>query len=125
MWKPYLGVIGEKAAGAVNILDRFHVMSQMSKAIDEVRASEIKALKKNLEEQLFTKSHWSLLKRPEKQVDRLKDLLECNLRTVRAYLLKKVLLRFLGYSSQAWAGKFLEAWCTRTIRSKMGASGSF
>jgi transposase len=37
MWKPYLAVIAEKAAGAVNILDRFHIMSHLSKAIDEVR----------------------------------------------------------------------------------------
>jgi transposase len=69
------------------------------------------------------KSRWCLLKRPEnlteKQVDRLKDLLACNLRTVRAYLLKEDFQRFWTYSSPAWAGKFLDAWCTRTMRSKI------
>jgi transposase len=123
MWKSYLVVIAEKAAGAVNILDRFHIMSHMSKAIDEVRANETKELKKNGKEPLLTKSRWCLLKRPEnlteKQVDRLKDLLACNLRTVRAYLLKEDFQRFWGYSSPAWAGKFLDAWCTRTMRSKI------
>ena len=123
MWKPYLAVIAEKATGAVNILDRFHIMSHMSKAIDEVRADETKELKKKGKEPLLTKSRWCLLKRPknltEKQVDRLKDLLACNLRTVRAYLLKEDFQRFWGYSSPAWAGKFLDAWCTRTMRSKI------
>jgi transposase len=44
MWKPYLDVIAEKCVNALNILDRFHVMVKMSKAIDEVRAAETKRL---------------------------------------------------------------------------------
>ena len=44
MWKPYLDVIAEKCVNALNILDRFHVMAKMSKAIDEVRAAETKRL---------------------------------------------------------------------------------
>ncbi|MDD2468574.1 MAG: DUF3631 domain-containing protein [Desulfobulbus sp.] len=55
----------------------------------------------------------------EKQVDRLKDLLACNLTTVRAYLLKEDFQRFWRYSSPTWAGKFLDACCTRTMRSKI------
>ncbi|MBI3847653.1 MAG: transposase, partial [Planctomycetes bacterium] len=35
MWKPYLAVIAEKAAQALHVLDRFHIMSHFSKAIDE------------------------------------------------------------------------------------------
>ena len=118
MWSPYLSVIAEKAEGAVNVLDRFHIMSHMSKAIDEVRANEAKELKRTGKEPLLVKSRWCLLKRPENltdmQVDRLKDLLVCNLRTVRAYLLKEDFQRFWTYSSPTWAGKFLDAWCTRT-----------
>ena len=123
MWKPYLSVIAEKAAGAVNVLDRFHIMRHMSKAIDEIRANEAKELKSKGKEPLLSKSRWCLLKRPEnlteKQVERLKDLLACNLRTVRAYLLKEDFQRFWTYSSPTWAGKFLDAWCTRTMRSKL------
>ena len=123
MWKPYLSVIAEKAAAAVNVLDRFHIMSRMSKAIDEVRADEAKELRRKGEEPLLTKSRWCLLKRPEnlteKQVDRLKVLLAYNLRTVRAYLLKEDFQRFWSYTSPAWAGRFLDAWCTRTMRSRL------
>ena len=123
MWKPYLRVIAEKAPGAVNVLDRFHIMSHMGKAIDKVRATEAKALKAKGKEPLLTGSRWCLLKRPdnltEKQVERLKDLLACNLGTVRAYLLKEDFQRFWDYSSPAWAGKFLDDWCTRTMRSRL------
>ncbi len=123
MWKPYLAVIAEKASGAVNVLDRYHIMSHMSKAIDKVRVDETNTLKRQGKEPLLTKSRWCLLKRPENltenQVDRLKDLLACNLRTVRAYLLKEDFQRFWSYSSPAWAGKFLDDWCARTMRSKI------
>ncbi len=123
MWKPYLRVIAEKAPGAVNILDRFHVMSHMNKAIDEVRAKETKILKAKGKEPVLTGSRWCLLKRPENltdnQVDRLSDLLACNLKTVRAYLLKEDFHRFWAYCSSVWAGKFLDKWCTRTMRSRL------
>jgi transposase len=123
MWKPYLRVIAEKAPGAVNVLDRFHIMSHMGKAIDEIRATETKTLKAKGKEPLLTKSRWCLLKRPENltdnQVERLKDLLACNLKTVRAYLLKEDFQRFWDYSSPVWAGKFLDDWCTRTMRSRL------
>ena len=35
MWKPYLAVVAERAGQAVHVLDRFHIMSHFSKAIDE------------------------------------------------------------------------------------------
>ncbi len=40
MWKPYLTVIREKCSEALHILDRFHIVANMNKALDEVRAPE-------------------------------------------------------------------------------------
>ena len=123
MWKPYLRVIEEKASFAVNILDRFHIMRHMGKAIDKIRAQEARELKAKGEKPLLTGSRWCLLKQPrnltDKQVDRLEDLLACNLKTVRAYLLKEDFQRFWDYISPAWAGKFLDQWCKRTMRSRL------
>jgi len=123
MWKPYLRIIAEMAPGAVNVLDRFHIMRHMNKAIDEVRAKETKEIKAQGKEPMLTGSRWCLLKRPENltdnQVDRLTDLLKCNLKTVRAYLLKEDFQRFWQYISPYWAGKFLDEWCTRTMRSRL------
>ncbi|MEA3277968.1 MAG: ISL3 family transposase [Pseudomonadota bacterium] len=123
MWKPYLRVIAKKAAQAVHVLDRFHIMAHMSKAIDEVRAQEAKALKANGYEPVLKDSRWLLLKRPEnlseKQEIRLAELVQYNLKTVRAYLLKEQFQFFWDYRSWYWAGQFLERWCKRTMRSRI------
>jgi transposase len=123
MWKPYLRVIAKKAGQAVHVLDRFHIMAHMSKAIDEVRATEAKALKADGYEPVLKDSRWLLLKRPEnlseKQETRLADLVQYNLKTVRAYLLKEQFQFFWGYKSWYWAGQFLDRWCKRTMRSRI------
>ncbi len=123
MWKPYLKVIAKKASGAIHVLDRFHIMQKMNKAIDEVRAGEAGQLKEDGYEPVLKHSRWCLLKRPEnltdKQIVKLAELLKYNLRSVRAHLLREDFQRFWEYVSPAWAGKFLDQWCTRTIRSKL------
>ena len=123
MWKPYLNVIAKKAAGAVHVLDRFHIMQKMNKAIDKVRAGEARQLKADGYEEVLKHSRWCLLKRPEnltpKQTVKLSELLKYNLRSVRAYLLKEDFGRFWEYVRPSWAGRFLDEWCTRTMRSKL------
>jgi len=123
MWKPYLDVVAQKAAQALNILDRFHIMSHMNKAIDKVRATEAKTLKAKGKKPILTGSRWCLLKRPEncteKQTVKLQELLSINLKTVRAYLLKEDFQRFWSYSKAGWAIIFLDEWCRRTMRSRI------
>lgn len=104
MWRPYLKVIAKRATQAVNVLDRFHIAAHMSKAINKIRADETKRLKEQGEEPVLTHSRWCLLKRPvnltDKQVDKLTDLLRCNLKTVRAYILKEDFQRFWEYHTR-------------------------
>ena len=123
MWRPYLTVIAKKAAGAIHVLDRFHIMAKMSKALDEVRAQESKALVAKGYEPVLKHTRWLLLKRPEnlseKQEPKLAELLQYNLRSVRAYLLKEDFQFFWSYVSPYWAGQFLDRWCTRTMRSQI------
>jgi len=123
MWKPYLKVIAKKAGDAVHVLDRFHIMQKMSKAIDEVRAGEARQMKADGYEEVLKHSRWCLLKRPEnltdKQTVKLSELMKYNLRSVRAYLLKEDFQRLWEYVHPGWAGKFLDEWCTRTMRSKL------
>lgn len=123
MWKPYLTVIARKASGAVHVLDRFHIMAHMSKAIDDVRAKEAKRLKAAGYEPVLKGTRFCLLKRPENltanQEVTLAQLLRYNLATVRAYLLKEDFQFFWDYVSPSWAGKFLDRWCTRALRSKL------
>jgi len=123
MWKPYLKGIARKAGQAIHVLDRFHIMAHMSKAIDEVRAQEVKELKAQGEEPVLTKSRWLLLKRPqrlnEKQTSRLSELLRHNLKTVRSYLLKEEFQRFWECVLPTVAAEFLDEWCSRTLRSQL------
>lgn len=123
MWKPYLKVIKEKATNAVQVLDRFHIMAHFSKAIDEVRAGEARELTKKGKGEVLKRSRWAILKRPENLTDlqemKLKTLLKMNLKTVKAYLLKEQFQLLWEYTSPGWAAKFLKAWSTRAMRSKI------
>lgn len=123
MWKPYLKVIKKKAGQAIHILDRFHIVAKLNKAIDEVRAGEYRQMNEEGHEPVLKNSRWCLLKRKEnlteKQETKLKVLLRYNLKSVRAYLLKEDFNGFWEYVSPAWAEKFLDRWCTRVMRSKL------
>lgn len=123
MWKAYLTVIAEKAGQAVHVLDRFHIMAHMNKAIDQVRAEEARRLKRDGHEPVLKHSRWVLLKRPENlteaQTVKLKELLKYNLKPVRAYLLREEFQRFWEYRSPYWAGRFLREWCTKAMRSRI------
>jgi transposase len=123
MWQPYLKVIGERLGHAVHVLDRFHVMKQFGKALDEVRAAEAKRLERDGYEPVLKRSRWCFLKRPEnlteKQTVKLSELVRYNLRTVRAYLLREEFQRLWQYKSAAWAGRFLDEWTGRVMRSRL------
>ena len=123
MWKPYLRVIRDKCSQALNILDRFHLVAKVNKAVDEVRSAEAKQMKRDGYEPVLTKSRWCLLKRPEnlsaKQKVKLRDLVRYNLQSVRAYLLKEDFQQLWNYVSTAWAAKFLDAWCSQVMRSRI------
>ena len=110
MWKPYLKVVAERAGQAVHVLDRFHIMSHFSKAIDEGRAAEARKLAAEGRAPVLKRSRWLLLKRPENltdaQSERLAELVRRNLRTVRAWLLKEDFQALWEYVSPYWAGRF-------------------
>jgi transposase len=123
LWKPYLNVIRERAKEALHIADRFHVMVNINKGLDEVRKEEGRRLKEEGQEVELKESRWCILKRvehlTERQAIRLQELLKLNLKTVRAYLMKEDFQRFWEYRAPGWARKFLEEWCTRAMRSRI------
>jgi transposase len=123
MWKAYLKVIKERAPHALHVLDRFHIVAHLNKAVDQVRAVEHKRMIADGFEAVLTKTKWLLMRRKENLSDdqsiSLQQLLSYNLKTVRAYLLKEEFQKLWEYSSPAWAGKFLNQWCTAAMRSKI------
>jgi transposase len=121
-WEPYLKVIRERCSEALHILDRFHIVAKMNKALDEVRAGESRRMALDGLAPVLKKSRWLLLKREEnlktEQRFRLRDLLRYNLKTVRLPS-EGDLSATWDYNSPAWAGKFLDDWCRQVTRSRI------
>ena len=123
MWRPYLKVIRKKLPSAVHILDRYHIVANLNRALDEIRAGEARRMKAEGYEPQLAHTRWCFLKRranlTKKQRLRLKDVLEYDLKTVRAYLKIEAFQMLWEYTSPVWAGKFLDAWCTDVMRSRL------
>lgn len=123
MWKAYIDVLGRRAKVALHVLDRYHIVAKMNKAIDEVRAEEAKRMRADGFDPVLKHSRWCLLKRPENLTDsqraKLADLLHYNLRTVRAYLLKEELTLLWEQDSAEAAETFLRDWTFRAMRSNL------
>lgn len=123
MWKAYIAVLARRAKRAVHVLDRYHIVAKMNKAIDEVRAEEVKQLKADGFEPLLKHSRWCLLKRPENLTDKqgikLAELLRYNLSSVRAYLLKEELNLLWEQQTPEAAATFLKDWTFKAMRSRM------
>jgi transposase len=123
MWAAFINVVRARCGSAVHVLDRFHVMALLSKAVDETRRQEVRRLRAKGRHAALTKTRWVLLKRKRnltgKQRVRLRELLTWNLRTVRAYLLKEEFQHFWTYTT-AWAGRrFLASWTREALRTRI------
>ena len=122
MWRSCIDVVARWASNAVHVLDRFHIVKRLNEAVDQVRRSETKKLARGGFDALKG-SRWCFLKRPKNltplQKTKLGDVLQYNLRTVRAYLHKEAFEGFWRYRSAAWAGWFLDSWCRRVMRSRL------
>ena len=124
MWQPYIKVIQKKASKALHILDRFHIVQRLGKAIDEIRAAEVKRLAaEGYDEEVLKHTKYCFLKNEgnltEKQKIKLADVLQYDLKSVRAYLLKESFQLFWNYNSPYWAEWYLNHWCARAMRSRL------
>ncbi len=123
MWQPYLKVIKKKLPQAVHILDRYHIVANLNKALDKIRAGEARRMKEQGYEPILTGTQWCFRKRranlTSKQRLRLRAVLQYDLKTVRAYLKVQAFQALWCYTSPTWAGKFLDAWCRDVMYSRL------
>ncbi len=123
MWRAYIATVAKRANSAIHVLDRFHVMRLFSEAVDQVRRDEARKLRAEGDTVTLKHTRWILLKRKENltgpQFCRLTELMKANNSTVRGYLLKEYFQDFWGYSSAAWASRFLNHWVKEAIRTKL------
>ena len=124
MWKAYIKVIKKKAPDALHILNRFHIVQKLGRAIDKIRAAEVKRLAaEGYDEGVLKHTKYCFLKKEEnlteKQKTKLTDVLQYDLKSVRAYLLKESFQLFWNYKSPYWAEWYLKKWCARAMRSRL------
>jgi transposase len=124
MWRPYLKVIRKKVPHVLHVLDRFHIIQHLNKAVNQVRIDEVKKLRQDgYDEEVLRHTKYCFLKNPEnltdKQQVKLDDVLEYDLKSVRAYQLKESFQLFWIYTSPYWAEWYLEQWCARAMRSRL------
>jgi transposase len=123
LWRGYLGIIAQRLPQALHILDRFHIRKNLGEAIDQIRRAESHALARAGLTPLLKKLRWALLKHRRnwtaKERRRMRELVGCGLRSLRAFLLVESFEHFWTYHSPTWADKFLYGWCQRVARSRL------
>ena len=123
MWRPFLSVIAKRLPLALNILDRFHIRKNLSEAINVVRRTETSAMARAGLEPLLKKMRWALVKQrrnwTKNEKIRMRELLTRGMQSIRAFLLVESFEHFWTYNSPTWAGKFLDAWCSKVARSRI------
>jgi transposase len=120
-----LQVIAAQAGQALHVLDRFHIVGHLNRAVDEVRRAESTRLRAKSKESAQRLKHlrWTLLRRGSRvrgrAREKLKALLASKLATARAWELKESFAHFWQYKSVIWAGAFLHGWCFWAMRSRL------
>ncbi len=125
MWKPYIKATTDKVPGAKSKIafDKFHIAAHLSKAVDEVRRAENKALIKDGDRTLVGSKHMWL--KSSKNMDlatkrsTFRYLRTIALRTARAWGIKEAARLLWHYTSRTWAKKGWMKWIAWAVRSRL------
>lgn len=113
MWAVYLEAVREHLPQATIVLDRFHVVQHLNRAVDDVRRQCWRELS-GMEKSAFKRTRWLWLKNPwnlqPQERRRLSALCRKNQPIVRAYYLKEAFQRFWDYCRRGWALPYLKHW---------------
>lgn len=122
MWPSYIDTIRARAPQATLVFDKFHIVRQLTEAVDKVRRQE--AAEKDKEHKgvlagtryIWLKNPWNLTDRQKASLSFLETL---NLKIHRAYLLKESFRDFWQSTSKEIARKFMEQWFSWAMESKI------
>jgi transposase len=125
MWEPYISATrhglpdGERRI----VFDRFHIMREMTKAVDAVRKHEHRGfLRAGLASPLTgTKYLWlfSNERRPDRHADAFATLQRLNLKVGRAWAIKEALRALWNYRQGAAVTRFFAQWYGWAVRSRL------
>ncbi|MGH9893202.1 MAG: ISL3 family transposase, partial [bacterium] len=129
MWAPYVDTVALKAPNATMVFDKFHIVANMLRALDEVRRKEARSIA-HANPELLKKARYLFLKNPENLTDAQRFRLGAlqrgwNLKTLRGYAIKEELAALWTYRSRAWAKKFFDRWFCWATRSQLEPIAKF
>ena len=117
MSKPYIAGIKEHFPKAETVFDRYHVMVNVNKAVDDTRREE------SWEKKTLLGTRYLWLKNPEnltdKQLEELESIKDLDLKTARAYHIKTALQRVWKFEFVSSAEKYLKKWYYWATHSKL------
>jgi transposase len=115
IWDPYIASLMTHVPQAEDkiVFDRYHLMTHMVKAVDEVRKKEHRTLQKRGDETLTGSKYLWLYSEenlPERHQERFSALKEMNLRTARAWAIKGSFRDLWSYTHRGWAYRHFKKW---------------
>src|SRR3989441_8400060 len=115
MWEPYIQALRAHVpdAEAKIVFDRYHIMTHMGQAVDDVRKREHRALAATGDDTLSgSKYLWLYAEEnlPEQHRARFAQLKALTLKTGRAWALKESLRELWHYTRAGWAERHWKRW---------------
>jgi len=115
MWDPYIAATKAFVPDAEDkiVFDRFHVMEQVTGAVDKVRRQEHKKLMSEGDGRLKGTKHLWLMneeKIPDRRREEFDEIKTAELKTARAWAIKESLRRFWDYHYPKNAQKYFKRW---------------
>lgn len=114
MWDPFLAAIKTTLPAAAIVHDKYHIVSYLTKAVDEVRRKEHKTLKLDGQDELLKGTRYTWLRNPEKWTEKdeatFKELKNKGLKVGRAWAIKETFMDIWEYTYEQSARKFFDNW---------------
>ena len=125
MWDPYIGATrdGLPDGEARIVFDRFHIMRDITKAVDTVRKQEHREFLRAGDDSPLTGTKYVWLfsdeNRPAQHADTFATLQALNLKVGRAWAIKEALRTLWTYRRPAAVSRFFKQWYGWAIRSRL------
>jgi len=124
MWDPYVESVRAHVTDADRkiVFDKFHVAQHLSKAVDDVRRKENKALRAQGDDRLVgTRYDWleNPVHKDAKERREFAALRNSELKTARAWALKETAMGLYSYTYEGPARKYFLRWYNWAVRSRL------
>jgi transposase len=125
MWEPYIGATRDGLPDGEQriVFDRFHIMREMTKAVDTVRKQEHRGFLRTGEDSPLTGTKYLWLfsdeRRPDHHAESFATLQALNLKVGRAWAIKEALRTLWTYRQGAAVTRFFSQWYGWAVRSRL------